>query len=117
MILFVILVICVIPAFWMFNDFDGGDRAPHSFTSRMSIAQLGFAKALCKDTPLESGFLNLVCHTGEIRTIHDFGVIPEGAVVLDACIDNEETERCKSSYDEQKVNAYIEATCLNKREC
>ena len=108
MILFVILVLCVIPAFWMFNNFDDGDRASHSFTSRISIALFGFVEALFKDTSLETGFLNLVCLTGENRTIQDFGVIPEEAVVLDACIDNEKIEACKYSYDEEKVKAYIE---------
>ena len=63
-ILFIILVLCVAPGFWMFNEFDGGDRAQHSLTSRLSIAQLGFAKAFCKDTSLASGFLNIVCYTG-----------------------------------------------------
>lgn len=64
--LFVILIALAIPGFWMYNDFDGGDRGSHGLLYKLTIGQLGFAKALCKDTTLESGNLNLVCYTGEI---------------------------------------------------
>ena len=38
LILFLLLVLIVAPNFWMFNEFDGGDRKPQSWTFRASIA-------------------------------------------------------------------------------
>ena len=36
-ILFFLLVLIVAPNLWMFNEFDGGDRKPQSWTFRASI--------------------------------------------------------------------------------
>ena len=37
-LLFLILAIIVAPNFWMFNEFDGGDRKDQSWIFRLSIA-------------------------------------------------------------------------------
>ena len=91
-ILCVLLVLITAPNFWLYNEFDGGNRKPVPWYSRLSISQIGFSKTLCKDTTLESGYLNLRCYAGEIKEIYTFGVIPGDAHILDACIPNEETE-------------------------
>ena len=93
-VLFLILTAISIPNVWIFNDFDGGDWSDQSLLYRASIGQLGFAKALCRDTTLDSGLLNLKCYAGEIRTIHSFGIIPSNGKMLDACEHNQETELC-----------------------
>lgn len=98
-ILFLLIVAVSIPNFWIFNDFDGGDRGDHDWIFRLSIAQLGFAKALCRDTSLGTGKLRLNCYAGQIQTIHSFGVIPSDGAIQDACVANEETIDCESSYD------------------
>lgn len=90
-LLFLILTLISVPNVWVFNDFDGGDRSDSSLLYKASIGQLGFAKALCWDTTLDSGLLNLKCYTGEIRTIHSFGIIPSTGKMLDACEPNKET--------------------------
>jgi len=63
-ILFIILVGLAVPSWTMFNEFEGRDRSKMGLMHKLTLGQLGFAKALCKDTSLESGLLNLVCYTG-----------------------------------------------------
>ena len=66
---------------------------------------------------MASGYLNLACYTGQIRTIHSFGVIPSDGVILDACEPNDETILCEATYDVDVVRQYIEDKCMDKREC
>ena len=61
--------------------------------------------------------MNLRCFTGEIRTIHSFGLIPSDGNILDACLPNDETVRCDPVLDYDFALSYIEETCLNKRYC
>jgi len=35
--LFVILIALAIPGFWMYNDFDGGDRGSHGLLYKLTI--------------------------------------------------------------------------------
>jgi hypothetical protein len=44
-------------------------------------------------------------------------VIPSTGHILDACEPNEETELCESSFDHDKVQAFLEEKCMDQREC
>lgn len=101
-----LLIICLvtIPSMVLFSSYKNGNRDKRvTWINEINIGELGFSKAYCKDTNMESRYLKLKCNTGEIRDVHSFGIIPSDAHILDACEPNKETAWCDHAYDQVKM--------------
>ena len=94
-----------------------GRRVGSSFLNRFSIGNLGFARALCKDTTFQDGTLELQWQTSQISEIVSFGIIPSDAAVNDAWWPNEETIYCDTSINLQIALDDISEKCLGKSHC
>jgi len=108
--IWMLIAICAIsiPSMIFFTSYKNGDRdITHNSLYKFGIANLGFAKAYCWDTNMNSWFLRLECQTGEIRQIYSFGIIPSDGHILDACEPNNETRKCDDAFDRTRLRNFI----------
>lgn len=117
MILYGIIVVLLLPSLTIFLFYGDGRRVGGSFFTKFTLANIGFTSSLCKDVTLAVGNLTLTCPTGQIGEIVSFGIIPAEGVINDACLPNEETQRCDSIVDYDTVKSNIEDVCLGKPFC
>ena len=111
----IIIIGMQLPFLFMYSDFIDEDTKASGSLFEISLGNLGFASSLCTDTTLASGKLLLECNTGLISELHDFGIVPDNAVNLDPCTNNNETIQCLDSIPRSTVRTYIEETCVGKK--
>ncbi len=115
--LFLILVVLAIPQFYILLTYHNGNKTYSGLFHHIGLGNLGFAEPLCKDVALGVNTLKLKCDTGFITDVVSFGVTPNGASILDACMPNEETVKCYGMYDDSDVKEFILSNCKGEREC
>ncbi|CAI2376938.1 unnamed protein product [Moneuplotes crassus] len=116
-IIFFIILVLSLPSIYLFAFYSEGNRHYNGLLHSISIGNLGFSSTLCKDTSLAVNRLNLICATGRIEEIVDFGVIPNDASILDACMANSETRQCEGVYEEKKVRQKLQRDCVGRNSC
>lgn len=115
-ILFTLLTILAIPSMYFYWNFRPADERT-SWMTKLQMGNLGYSSALCRDVHLGVGKLTLSCDTGVIKDVVAFGIIPENSKILDACLPNQETEKCSSVLNEPEVIKIINDKCLDKDIC
>ena len=80
------IILLLLPLMWMYSTFEFGNEEKSGSIHSLSLGNLGFSKSICKDTTVGSGKLFFDCPTGNISDIYDFGITPDGSVLLDPCV-------------------------------
>ena len=74
------------PLMWLYSSFEHGNDIASGEIHKLSLGNLGFAGPQCKDTTVGSGKLLFGCPTGQISEVFDFGITPDGSILLDPCM-------------------------------
>ena len=82
MFFFLIVSLLATPLYVIYNLQGGYDNS--KVFERWSIGNLGFSRAYCFTTAIETQFLTISCESGVITNRYDFGVIPRGTLNSDA---------------------------------
>ena len=90
---FSILVFPTMAAFKMGTAYDGDNFVGYA---NGMIANLGYSRANCINTPLSIGSLTMSCGYGTIGEIFDYGVTStDSDGPVDACLTNDDNRACK----------------------
>ena len=114
---FVLMLIVALPSFYLFLYYEGGRKSGSTILNYLSIGNLGFSSAVCKDISLKVGNLTMSWPTGNMKNVVSFGIIPSDGIINDACLPNSETKQWESSYDHETARIDIEKLCLNRTFC
>lgn len=118
-VLLTLMTLLSIPSMWAFshsseNQFQ--DQRKY-FLSYYNLGNFGFSGGLCRSTALGIGKVQMSCVAGTLRKIADFGIIPDNAKVLDACMQNPETSQCSSRINRTLAESHIRRHCMGKKSC
>ena len=91
-LLFAGLTLLATPSMYLYWNYRDSTGENIGWMNKLQMGNLGYSSALCRDVHLGVGKLTLSCTTGVIKDVVSFGVIPERAKIVDACLPNEETE-------------------------
>ncbi|CAI2372771.1 unnamed protein product [Moneuplotes crassus] len=116
-LIFTALTLLSLPSFYFYWNFREVQDENIGWMNKLSMGNLGYSHALCRDVHLGVGKLTLSCSTGVIKDVVSFGIIPENSKTLDACLPTEETEVCSSVLNEDELTEIINHECLDKKLC
>lgn len=114
--IFTLLTLLALPSLFVFYSYSTEAHGTYFF-SKLELGNMGFASALCEDVPLGVGRISVSCPTGIIQETISFGIVPHLAKTMDACMPNEETQRCNYLYDEKQVQNLITKSCFSESTC
>lgn len=113
-LIFGALTLLSLPSMYFYWNYRDTENENIGWMNKLQMGNLGYSSALWRDVHLGVGKLTLSWSTGVIKKVVAFGIIPENAHILDACLPNTETEVWSSILIEENATKIINDKWLDQ---